>query len=43
VRRAIEEQGTRDIIALVQAEALPTYAVDVMAGAGILRAEGLID
>ncbi|MGK0345388.1 MAG: hypothetical protein ACI855_001452 [Myxococcota bacterium] len=42
-RGAIAEQGTSHVIARVQAEALPSYAVDVMAAAGILRAEGLID
>lgn len=42
-RRAMEAEGITDILALVEARALPSYPVDIMAGAVILRAEGLID
>ena len=43
VRAQVKHHGTDDVLALIQADALPTYAADVMAAAHVLRVGGRIE
>ena len=43
VRDQMKHFGEDDVLGLIEADALPSYAADVMAGAALLRTEGLIE